>query len=392
MIAYLIMKPFYFEESGFIQIADVIMVLSIGFTCLTFLYSGKIPIVEKHALAYKPAIFFVLYVIIVSLCWFLIYYDFIFIKYSSYYLYNLLAMFNVYICLIRNQKSCFHALYAGVIATNAITAILLLSSGISGQRAIGYFNNPNQLGYFGLLTLILVLFIQQSQNKKRGILFNITILNSMIMIHASLSSAAIISSAVVLITYVFFNVMNSVKINYQIRLSYKQISISLVSLLLLTVALINVVMGEIDIQENMVVKSVNKKIEKTFLGQEDDDSFAGRGYDRILNHPEFLLFGAGEGLFERFNSQLAGVEIHSTYGSLLFSYGIIGALFFALFLIRVFRENFLSNLYVLLGFSLYGLTHNGIRNTLLWILFTLLIFTSSSMNNNPKEPNAIKSS
>src|SRR5918994_582076 len=68
------------------------------------------------------------------------------------------------------------------------------------------------------------------------------------------------------------------------------------------------------------------------IGEQGDDSLAGRGYDRIWRHPEHLVFGAGEGAGLRF-TEFGGLvkEMHSTLGTVLFSYGIVGfSLFVAL--------------------------------------------------------------
>lgn len=55
-----------------------------------------------------------------------------------------------------------------------------------------------------------------------------------------------------------------------------------------------------------------------------DDTFAGRGYDRICKYPEYLLFGAGEGAHYRFaEKSLFLGEIHSSWAGVLFYYGII---------------------------------------------------------------------
>jgi hypothetical protein len=94
-----------------------------------------------------------------------------------------------------------------------------------------------------------------------------------------------------------------------------------------------------------------------------------RGYDRIVNHPEFWFFGAGEGSFQRFESVLGG-EIHSSWGTIFFSYGLIGTLLFLLFFLNVFKYK--KNFFYFMPIFFYGLTHQGLRSTQFWIL--LFIF------------------
>jgi len=46
-----------------------------------------------------------------------------------------------------------------------------------------------------------------------------------------------------------------------------------------------------------------------------------RGYDRLFNYPENIVWGAGEGYYERFDEE---IEFHSWPGTVLFCYGLIG--------------------------------------------------------------------
>jgi hypothetical protein len=110
------------------------------------------------------------------------------------------------------------------------------------------------------------------------------------------------------------------------------------------------------------------------IGQERDDSLAGRGYDRIWRFPEYLFFGGGEGEYARFHG-LYDVEIHSTIASVVFSYGIPGILLLAWAIARAVPGRL--RWFVYLGPALvYGLTHNGIRSPLLWMLMGLCLAAS----------------
>lgn len=108
------------------------------------------------------------------------------------------------------------------------------------------------------------------------------------------------------------------------------------------------------------------------IGKNKDDNLEGRGYDRIFNHPEYLLLGAGEVDIKRFKS--FDGEIHSTFGNLFFSYGVIGLALFLGIIISLIKGNNFTNYYYIIPLFLYSLTHNGIRNTILWILFALIYY------------------
>ena len=66
------------------------------------------------------------------------------------------------------------------------------------------------------------------------------------------------------------------------------------------------------------------------------------------------------------------VEIHSTLGSLIFSYGLVGAGLALLALVASIGRSLAGFLY--LGpVMIYGLAHNGIRQPLLWVLLAVAV-------------------
>src|SRR5699024_4236800 len=102
---------------------------------------------------------------------------------------------------------------------------------------------------------------------------------------------------------------------------------------------------------------------------DESDVLSDRGYQRIFDYPQYLLFGAGEGYSARIGG---GIELHSLPGTVLFSYGIIGATIFIFLMIRII---FLMKFHVLLllGVFLYNLSHNGLRFTILWVVIAIII-------------------
>ena len=112
-------------------------------------------------------------------------------------------------------------------------------------------------------------------------------------------------------------------------------------------------------------------VQNRVLTAQSDDGLAMRGYDRIVNHPNYLVFGAGEGAWWRFDSYIDG-ELHSSIGTLLFSYGIVGLGLFTWFLVRAAGDRKLLFVAYACPLALYGLTHNGLRFTLMWELLAVL--------------------
>ena len=85
-------------------------------------------------------------------------------------------------------------------------------------------------------------------------------------------------------------------------------------------------------------------------------------------------FGAGEGGFERL-TQIADKqtkEFHSTLGTILMSYGLVGLAFFGLLLLVIFGRAPLASIAYLGPVMLYSITHVGVRFSEFWIFLALV--------------------
>jgi len=120
------------------------------------------------------------------------------------------------------------------------------------------------------------------------------------------------------------------------------------------------------------------------IGMDSDDNLTGRGYGRIALYPEFILFGAAEGIGPekdpRYDDPYMGGEIHSTFGTLLFSYGFIGLAAFVALLIFVTDFGSLVSIASVSAISLYSLTHHGLRFTNVWVFLGVLFIMKNSKN------------
>ena len=111
---------------------------------------------------------------------------------------------------------------------------------------------------------------------------------------------------------------------------------------------------------------------------ETDSSLEVRGYKVFLNATSLqTLFGMGVKNVISINYY----DIHSTYAYIFSSFGLIGLLIF--FTLIIFWIIDIKNSYGLRGIIcvcaptlLYGLTHNGIRFSMFWIMFAITISLS----------------
>jgi hypothetical protein len=107
----------------------------------------------------------------------------------------------------------------------------------------------------------------------------------------------------------------------------------------------------------------------------DASFFQERGYDRIWRNQQYLVLGAGEGGLSRFDdtAYVKGMEIHSSAGTILFSYGIAGALLFLVFMWRLIRGARARLVITLLPPLLYTGAHQGLRFTMLWVVLAVFV-------------------
>ena len=111
------------------------------------------------------------------------------------------------------------------------------------------------------------------------------------------------------------------------------------------------------------------------LTRSDSSDVSGRGYERIFDYPQYTFFGAAEGALTRFGRNQK--SLHSTVGTIFFSYGVVGlGLFFAM-LLSIFRTAGLEAAAFILPAFLFGVTHHGLRFPLAWLLIAIILCMST---------------
>jgi hypothetical protein len=118
-----------------------------------------------------------------------------------------------------------------------------------------------------------------------------------------------------------------------------------------------------------------------------------RGYSRIYDYYEYILFGSGQGLDERFYLASSifddvyteySFEIHSTFVAIFFYYGIFGFIFFFSFLFKIFKNlYFVQKIFFLIPFF-YSLTTYNARTPIFWFFIGVSIFVSAKNFKNKK--------
>lgn len=349
--AYLLASPFYVWKSGRPQPADGILVMTLAL----LLFQGRgIAALARPLRAAVVAIFgFAAYAALVNLVWGVLLLDYRVQKvgafgFASFYLFNA-AVFATCVLLYRKNGVAFIVTTTwGTIATLVLQLTLFILRGGAGTfREKLFFNNPNQLGYFALLSAGIIAFT--SQRARVPIVVAATMLATTTLFAAtSLSKAALIGTGVTACVAALRKPM----------------------LLALTIGVIG---------GGMAVRDPTALIDKVIfrmedLGSQGDDTLEGRGYSRIEMHPEYLLLGAAEVGHDRHGD--FGGELHSSWATVLFSYGAVGLGLLVWFLWRALRLLRPADWLFLVPVFWYGLTHQGLRFRLFWVFIALVCVTA----------------
>ena len=111
-----------------------------------------------------------------------------------------------------------------------------------------------------------------------------------------------------------------------------------------------------------------------------------RGYDKIFLYPQYILFGAGEGKYNRFEKASHMNEIHATFPSILFYYGIIPFTILLIWIIKNLRNSKKGSLVVYIALFAESFTLLNQRQALFW---TIIVLNSFFVKEEKDEKNVI---
>jgi len=347
LFAYFLVAPFYVLPSAMPQPADL-AILALG--ALIGIGTGFIPAFRNFFSSYA-LLFFVSYVAAVSAYWAILEQRLAFGKGSIlinplFYAFNLVVFVAVLTLYVRYRAAMLRAVTLATSATLLVQfALALLHPTTGSVRQEIFFNNPNQLGFFALLSV--TIFAIGAKWLRLPFWYQVvTYAAAVYLTLVSLSKAAIIATAILIV----------------IALIRRPGSVVVSGLVIVTMVFLT------DFG-TALVHSAGQRLET--VGRTKDDNLEARGYHRIVDFPEYLGFGAAEGAYDRFDPAHP-IEIHSSPGTVLFSYGIVGTAGFLFFLFSVVRRAPMYLVAHLLPVAFYSVTHNGLRDSLFWILLAFM--------------------
>lgn len=357
---YLFLSPFYLFQSGYPQPADILIFLAI---CLYFALT-LLNFQKEIRSVYVFGAMFVGLAFTINFIHYFFMPDIKFILHSFIYLFNFFIFMFVVMLFDRDRERMNHVTYKTLLIIVAFQFLMVVFFPDSDDvRASGTFNKSNQLAYWCVLAAALLLVLKRNTRFTIIDLAAFSILSYMQML--TLSKAGII---------VFFLLFIMFVSSPNMPRRYRYIVILFAALFSISY------MGNAQKIYNFfmnfdTVDAVSKRLGT--LGKQNDDTPEARGYLRLIEHPGYLLIGAGEGAYQRFGRQ----ELHSGIATLLFSYGIFGFGFFIAFLASAFYRLSFYYSAMLMPIFLFGLTHQNIRFSFFWI-FLAVAYAGHFFKNN----------
>lgn len=346
--AFLFFIPLYVMPSGLPQPSDALVFLLVPFALAS--WDGRFD--RGTAQTLKALLWFTLWVFVVDYAWALILWKWTrlkdFLIHPFYVIFNACVFFSALAVARRDPRTFLRASVEIVYASIFVQFAASFFYGTGLYRGQLFFNSPNQLGYYALLAACMFAMTQRPLGISR-LRAGIAITCCAYLAVLSASRASAVGIAVLLFLQVLSNPRTI-------------IIASLASVGLLTLG-------------GPISETIDRAKERTESAQARNANFAEeRGYDRIWRNPEYLLVGAGEGDYQRFaDPGAAPRELHSSFGTILFCYGIIGLGLFSAFFARVARGVSLRRTAMLVPVLLYAVAHQGLRFTMFWVVLACFV-------------------
>ncbi|MGV2998971.1 hypothetical protein ACEF15_02410 [Streptococcus suis] len=366
---FLLAKPFYFFKSGSIQPGDLFLALSV----IAYIIENQFKIYYKKI--DKPYLIFYGFVITINLIYFFIYLGetslLSFILPILYYLYNL---FVIMLCryfyhneegLIRLRLVIRLSLYVQLLLYFTTPSFLVDTSQV---RYTGTFNDPNQLGFFLLSSIYIIVVINRMLGHKEKILDHTC---ALILLFATSSTGILLGFAALYFCNLLFIESTMVLLKKMLLLLLGSFAVLILFQIVGTVFISG-------LEDSFLYQRLLTKINKGLMNSSNNSGSYGeltllqeRGIDRVLLYPQYLIFGAGEGYYKRFVLSAIQLEIHSTFLGILFYYGIIPFTSLVYWIWGNIRKAGYLIWVVFLPLIIESFTLANQRQPYFWILFVL---------------------
>ncbi|WP_165045981.1 hypothetical protein [Adlercreutzia sp. ZJ138] len=330
--AFIILKPFYLMKSGSFQLGDLFLMLSL----LALLVAQGFSVVIKRSDGWLVC--FVALTFVVNGVYAAQYGNIGIIGASLMYLYNLFA---VIVFGYHADNRTFLKATIILLRFDLLIQLLIYFTGLGstygGSRYMGTFNDPNQ---FGVFVFFAFLIIKMGEKKlgKRSTFFDDAV--ALFLVYQSVSVGMFLGFG----AYYVCLVVNAILF---LRLSAgKWLFLAFLGMAL-CIAGLSVGLSVGSAVSALFGDSLAHKFLTKFNGGSLVESFiADRQLVKVVEHPEYLVFGSGEGFMWRFASGGPALEIHSTPIGIIFYYGLIPSVVLAVWVAAKIKNGRVGGYYM----------------------------------------------
>lgn len=376
LLLFILLRPFYVRASGQVQPADGFLILYFFCTVYRdFKTEVLIPNIKKNKLFY----IFLVFAIMINGFYHKVVPDPRFIFSSLYLVYMGVVVYSYDSGINKGLIDKIRYILYG----NLMIQFLIYSSGLGrlyyelweegATRYMGTFTDPNQFGFY---IFIVLLFAYLTKHEKMDTyLFPITSVMGIFLVIQSKSLAAFLGLAV-LYTLAFLRfISEKFRVNKVILC---------VMLILTTTGVVYYFIPTSDFRiedvEYTTVNRIRYKIYNIIYADGIKDILRERAAEKIINYPEYFIYGAGEGNYERYYPEPVN-EIHSSFINLFFSYGLIPfAILMGWFKKRLKGLNAVS-LVCFITILMESMFLVNYRQALFWVLWITLFYLNEPKQN-----------
>lgn len=355
----ILLSQFYIFPSGLPQPAHFLIAIAFVYTLVT---RRRFFIFSNSEWQIKVVYLLFIYSLLVNLTFASINLDFEFILSSIYIAFGVLVFLQtrkIIVDVSGDSLSISRFAALGLMVLFSL-AVLGLGEFRFFPRYNAFFNDPNQMAFWSLCIAAVLLVSNDFSRAFKALVFVATLF-------IILKSAS--RSGLVGFVFLFIGYLVGQFIENRGKFGVKAIAIGFASITVSLVAAYYIFLVNTDVFEFLL-----SRVDAANVSDQADI----RGYSRIFEFPEYLLFGSGHGMDYRFDPD--GTEIHSTPAGILFYYGLIGFVLFMVILYSIYEKLNIHEKIIFLAPIFYSFSTFGFRTPIFW--FYLGVFYVVALKNS----------
>ena len=308
----ILMKQFYFFPSGTFQVGDLLLMAGcVLYVCIV--RRGRIFFDKTHWWYFA----FLCGVFVVNAVYSILLKDTEFVSSTLYYVFNFIIIL-VFSNLLREENmENFLRAFGWVLKLSILLQgslyVLGLGNWQSGMRYIGTFHDPNQFGVFVLFSMFFIYLSDQVIHKRFWFVWDII---GTLVIFPSASTGTMIG---IVLFWVGMYISNFRRMKKLWKIFWGIMS-GLFVLIFLVFGLGVVELPNAVTSHFMYIR-IGWKLQLLFGNGGIDSLIGDRVWNRVVEAPQYFLYGSGEGANLRFDA--TGYELHSSILAPAFCYGAI---------------------------------------------------------------------